>query len=160
MRWAVTGSNRRPPACKAGALPAELTARPPNDTGGRGLRRAIGWVPRPSVIGSESRRESRKRSSWPRSGRISPANAPSGIRTRATTLKGWRPRPLVDGGGRARIAVERPLELRRIPFCGRRSQAARNRRRAAIVNWVTVTAFETGGPVLLGGRVYTGPAGR
>jgi hypothetical protein len=25
--WAVTGSNRRPPACKAGALPAELTAR-------------------------------------------------------------------------------------------------------------------------------------
>ena len=27
MRWAVTGSNRRPPACKAGALPAELTAR-------------------------------------------------------------------------------------------------------------------------------------
>ena len=34
------------------------------------------------------------------------ADAPSGIRTRATTLKGWRPRPLVDGGGRARIAVE------------------------------------------------------
>jgi hypothetical protein len=26
-QWAVTGSNRRPPACKAGALPAELTAR-------------------------------------------------------------------------------------------------------------------------------------
>jgi hypothetical protein len=25
-RWAVTVSNRRPPACKAGALPAELTA--------------------------------------------------------------------------------------------------------------------------------------
>jgi hypothetical protein len=25
-------------------------------------------------------------------------DAPSGIRTRATTLKGWRPRPLVDGG--------------------------------------------------------------
>jgi hypothetical protein len=33
--------------------------------------------------------------------------APSGIRTRATTLKGWRPRPLVDGGGRRRIAVTR-----------------------------------------------------
>src|SRR5438105_10365517 len=27
--WAVTGSNRRPPACKAGALPAELTAQVP-----------------------------------------------------------------------------------------------------------------------------------
>jgi hypothetical protein len=27
--------------------------------------------------------------------------APSGIRTRATTLKGWRPGPLVDGGGRS-----------------------------------------------------------
>src|SRR5262249_55867045 len=30
--------------------------------------------------------------------------APSGIRTRATALKGPRPGPLVDGGGRARIA--------------------------------------------------------
>ena len=28
LAWAVTGSNRRPPACKAGALPAELTALP------------------------------------------------------------------------------------------------------------------------------------
>jgi hypothetical protein len=27
IEWAVTGSNRRLPACKAGALPAELTAR-------------------------------------------------------------------------------------------------------------------------------------
>src|SRR3954447_3750350 len=27
LRWAVTGSNRRPSACKADALPAELTAR-------------------------------------------------------------------------------------------------------------------------------------
>src|SRR5262249_26586301 len=26
--WAVTDSNRRHPACKAGALPTELTARP------------------------------------------------------------------------------------------------------------------------------------
>jgi hypothetical protein len=30
--WAVTGSNRRPPACKAGALPAELTARSMEDS--------------------------------------------------------------------------------------------------------------------------------
>lgn len=29
LEWAVTGSNRRPPACKAGALPAELTAHAP-----------------------------------------------------------------------------------------------------------------------------------
>jgi hypothetical protein len=35
------------------------------------------------------------------------ASAPSGIRTRATTLKGWRPGPLVDGGGQARIAAGR-----------------------------------------------------
>ena len=33
-QWAVTGSNRRLPACKAGALPAELTAR-----GGDGIPR-------------------------------------------------------------------------------------------------------------------------
>src|SRR5439155_22097470 len=26
-RWSVPGSNRRPPACKAGALPTELTPR-------------------------------------------------------------------------------------------------------------------------------------
>ena len=32
--WAVPGSNRRPPACKAGALPTELTARW-NDLPGR-----------------------------------------------------------------------------------------------------------------------------
>ncbi len=29
-RWAVPGSNQRPPACKAGALPAELTAHAPS----------------------------------------------------------------------------------------------------------------------------------
>ena len=29
MWWAVTDSNRRHPACKAGALPTELTARSP-----------------------------------------------------------------------------------------------------------------------------------
>src|SRR5207249_7893946 len=32
-------------------------------------------------------------------------DAPGGIRTRATALKGPRPGPLVDGGGRARIAA-------------------------------------------------------
>lgn len=31
--WRMTGSNRRPPACKAGALPAELI---PLDSGGSG----------------------------------------------------------------------------------------------------------------------------
>ncbi len=37
--WSVPGSNRRPPACKAGALPAELTPRLPLPAGemvGRG----------------------------------------------------------------------------------------------------------------------------
>jgi hypothetical protein len=33
-------------------------------------------------------------------------DAPSGIRTRATALKGPRPGPLVDGGGKARIAAK------------------------------------------------------
>ena len=33
--WSVSGSNRRPPACKAGALPAELTPHIfPKDFGG------------------------------------------------------------------------------------------------------------------------------
>jgi hypothetical protein len=35
FQWAVQDSNLRPPACKAGALPAELTARvPPAAAGG------------------------------------------------------------------------------------------------------------------------------
>ena len=39
-RWAVTDLNRRPPACKAGALPTELTA--PSGRGTvAGLRRLL-----------------------------------------------------------------------------------------------------------------------
>ena len=34
--WSQTGSNRRPPACKAGALPAELWPLSLNETGGPG----------------------------------------------------------------------------------------------------------------------------
>src|SRR4051794_41569242 len=34
-QWAVPGSNRRPPACKAGALPAELTAPVASVSAGR-----------------------------------------------------------------------------------------------------------------------------
>src|SRR6266487_1452557 len=36
--------------------------------------------------------------------RTSSGYTPDGIRTRAATLKGWRPRPLVDGGVSTRIA--------------------------------------------------------
>src|SRR5207249_10767577 len=43
-RWAVPGSNQRPPACKAGALPAELTARPRRVAQTRERRRG-GWPP-------------------------------------------------------------------------------------------------------------------
>ena len=45
VRWAVTGSNRRPPACKAGALPAELTARVVHAPNGIRTRAATlkGW---------------------------------------------------------------------------------------------------------------------
>ncbi len=35
LRWAVLGSNQRPPACRAGALPTELTAPVPADCSGR-----------------------------------------------------------------------------------------------------------------------------
>lgn len=35
--WRMTGSNRRPPACKAGALPAELIPRTDNLVGLVGL---------------------------------------------------------------------------------------------------------------------------
>src|SRR3954469_20925339 len=38
-------------------------------------------------------------------------SAPGGIRTRATALKGLRPRPLVDGGGLRRIALGLELLL-------------------------------------------------
>src|SRR5207248_8416250 len=43
--WSRPGSNRRPPACKAGALPAEL--RPQGQMTGPGIRRtpraSVGW---------------------------------------------------------------------------------------------------------------------
>jgi Phage integrase family len=44
--WAVPGSNQRPPACKAGALPTELTAQcPQRDSNPRyGLERAVTWT--------------------------------------------------------------------------------------------------------------------
>jgi hypothetical protein len=53
-RWAVLGSNQRPPACRAGALPTELTARAAENSNGAGTarrleslsrarRRAIAW---------------------------------------------------------------------------------------------------------------------
>jgi putative sterol carrier protein len=41
LRWAVTGSNRRLPACKAGALPAELTARAEDGSGVVRAHRAL-----------------------------------------------------------------------------------------------------------------------
>ena len=48
-RWAVQDSNLRPPACKAGALPAELTARAATDgSSGRSLSSAR---PPPSTSG-------------------------------------------------------------------------------------------------------------
>src|SRR5205809_3717927 len=70
-RWAVTGSNRRPPACKAGALPAELTARgTAQSTSAAGVDSAD--------VGREGdgSKQNRKRSSWPRSGRISFGGCP------------------------------------------------------------------------------------
>src|SRR5215211_2121488 len=48
--WAVLGSNQRPPACKAGALPTELTALldrvcPQRDSNPRySLERAVTWT--------------------------------------------------------------------------------------------------------------------
>ena len=51
-RWAVTGSNRRPPACKAGALPAELTAHVGAPSGIRTRAAALkGLCPGPLVDG-------------------------------------------------------------------------------------------------------------
>jgi hypothetical protein len=40
--WRMTGSNRRPPACKAGALPAELI--PQSHTQGGIARQTSWWV--------------------------------------------------------------------------------------------------------------------
>src|SRR5918996_203779 len=42
MEWAVPGSNRRPPRCKRGALPAELTA-PPTESSIRVVNARLFW---------------------------------------------------------------------------------------------------------------------
>jgi hypothetical protein len=45
--WSVPGSNRRPPACKAGALPTELTPRSLNSSGVAGFLDLSGRLRRP-----------------------------------------------------------------------------------------------------------------
>src|SRR5574343_667268 len=52
--WRMTGSNRRPPACKAGALPAELIPH----TDFSAVRGGSGWIRTsdPRLIRSEERR--------------------------------------------------------------------------------------------------------
>src|SRR5690242_13984419 len=47
-----------------------------------------------------------------RTSSIVTTDAPDGIRTRATALKGLRPRPLVDGGGRRSLARRRERRQR------------------------------------------------
>ena len=89
-------SNLRPPACKAGALPAELTA-PGQAKSTSAADAPIARTPPKIIMVARSAAGS------------SAVNAPSGIRTRATTLKGWRPRPLVDGGGGGQNSRERCL---------------------------------------------------
>src|SRR5690242_20093668 len=49
QRWAVTGSNCRPPACKAGALPAELTA--PAQIVGQTAAGSASGLPSPATAG-------------------------------------------------------------------------------------------------------------
>ena len=103
-RWAVPGSNQRPPACKAGALPTELTAQRP--TWRASPKPYTGCLRRP---GHHRRRSASRGQAGSRPPGLSRATgAPSGIRTRATALKGPRPGPLVDGGSaKARIPPPR-----------------------------------------------------
>src|SRR6476619_7143034 len=51
-RWAVPGSNQRPPACKAGALPTELTAlwRQSRPSERDGLTPAATGIERPGLV--------------------------------------------------------------------------------------------------------------
>jgi hypothetical protein len=99
--WAVPGSNQRPPACKAGALPTELTAlgpRVPHAAGSQttaqvrstrlDTRRRRSRHVRTRLTAASSEDSTRTKSSWPRRGGTSFGSAPSGIRTRATALKG------------------------------------------------------------------------
>ena len=46
--WSRTGSNRRPPACKAGALPIELRPHPDRPSG---APPSLGLAPIPEVVG-------------------------------------------------------------------------------------------------------------
>jgi hypothetical protein len=58
-------------------------------------------------------------------GSVKTLDAPSGIRTRATTLKGWRPGPLVDGGGRVRVPLVRLRKSFRVVGRSRRRTRSR-----------------------------------
>ncbi len=87
--WSLSGSNRRPPACKAGALPAELRPRP---------RRAAGTFLPPALrlVG--------------RGGVEPPTSRLSGVRSNHLSYRPTRPvagtgRQSPPGGGRRRQSV-------------------------------------------------------
>src|SRR6266540_3498114 len=94
LLWAGTGSNRRPCGFQPHALPTELPAR--GRTGQvASVRSAVPTGFEPATSALTGRRAQPSCSTGP--GWVLSC-APSGVRIRVATLKGWCPRPLDDGG--------------------------------------------------------------
>src|SRR6266536_632066 len=105
LQRAGTGSNRRPCGFQPHALPTELPARGSTPCGGSAAV-PTGFEPATSAL--TGRRAQPSCSTGPGSTQLQ--RAPSGVRIRVATLKGWCPRPLDDGGpvllGVGRVGLE------------------------------------------------------
>ena len=89
--WRMTGSNRRPPACKAGALPAELIPRPFQ------IEEMVGLVGLEPTTPALSRRCSNQLS-----------YRPGAVACSSRAIRRWRHLPTTDKCGRLTwIAVSR-----------------------------------------------------
>jgi len=71
--WRMTGSNRRPPACKAGALPAELIPRIP--LAGLALVGLVGFEPTTPALSRRCSNRLSYRPTHPFSKTVSPASS-------------------------------------------------------------------------------------
>jgi hypothetical protein len=120
--WSQTESNRRHPACKAGALPTELWPLSPEEPGGDEHRRAVNDCRKAGPAGLVG------------PGRLElPTSRLSGVRSNQAELRAY-------GGTTARqkprLAIALPITAGRMPGTSwKRKRKEKRRRRRPAVYW-------------------------
>ncbi len=107
----MTGSNRRPPGCKPGALPAELTAPRKRRSRARLSPTAVRWGPAPPIVGrSLAARGESSLQRGPGHYREVPSSSDTSI---LNSEKSWRGRPMRFQGGRGGLSGHARVGRRR-----------------------------------------------